>query len=73
MEQTPDLTQILRLAQSPAGKQLLQLLQRQGGSELQTAANLASQGNYVQARNTLSQFLNTPEAIRLLKELEDIK
>ena len=73
MEQTPDLQQLLRLAQSPAGKQLLQYLQQQNGSALKAAADLASSGNYEAAKNKLSGIMCTPEAQQLLKQLEGQK
>lgn len=38
MDQNLDLKQLMKLAQSPAGQQLLQLLQQRGGRELEAAA-----------------------------------
>lgn len=73
MDQNPDIKQLMMLAQSPAGQQLLQLLQKQGGAELQEAIQKASGGDYRQAKAALSHLLNTPEARRLLKSLEEHK
>ena len=59
----------LRLAQSPAGQQLLAMLRRTDSGQLQQAADLASAGNYAQASQALSALLSSPEAQQLLKEL----
>lgn len=64
-----DLTQILRLAKSPAGQQLMNLLQQQSGEELQTALAKASAGDYTQVKQTITEFLSTPEAKALLEQL----
>ena len=68
-----DMSEIFRLAQSPAGQQLVSLLQRTGGKELQNAVNNASSGNYEQAMQALSSLLANPEAQALLKQLEERK
>lgn len=61
--------EILRLAASPAGKQLIALLQQNGGDELQRAMQQASTGDYTQAKRTLESVLSDPQAQKLLKEL----
>jgi len=66
-----DMSQLLQLAQSPAGQQLLALLQKKGGVALQSAVAQASQGNYDQAKQMLSSLLATPEAQKLLKQMEE--
>lgn len=71
MDQVPDLRQLMKLAQSPAGQQLLRLLKQQDGSTLDAAAKKAASGDYTQALEALSGFLNTPEAKALLAQLED--
>lgn len=73
MQQNPDMSQLLRLAQSQAGQQLLALLQKSGGSTLQEAIAQASAGDYAQAKTTLSSLLSSPEAQALLKQLEGSK
>ena len=37
MQQIPDMGELIRLAQTPAGQQLIALLHKQGGSRLQQA------------------------------------
>lgn len=59
----------LRLAHSPAGQQLIALLQQQGGPQLQDAIRSASSGDYANARSVLSSLLDSPEAQTLLKQL----
>lgn len=70
MQQSPDFAQLLKLAQSPAGQQLLAMLQRSGREDLQNAVAKASSGDYREAKRTLSALLSTPEAQALLKQME---
>ena len=70
MDQTPDLAQLARLAQTEDGKKLMRLLQKGGGDRLQAAAAQASQGNYDGAKALLSSLLASDEAQALLKKLE---
>lgn len=69
MEQMPDMMELFRLAQTPAGRQLIALLQSKGGSQLSQAAGKAAAGDYTQAKALLSDLLSSPEAQVLLKEL----
>ena len=62
--------EVLRLARSDAGQQLLQLLQQSDSAALQKAADMATAGNYQQAGNALNKLLDTPEIQALLKQLE---
>lgn len=59
----------LRLAKTPAGQQLLQLLQQNNATQLQKAMSSAAAGDYAQAKQTLSALLDTPEAKKLLNQL----
>ena len=61
--------QAMKLAQSDAGKQLFALLQQSDSGQLENAMNQASSGNFIQAKNTLSAMLASPEAQELLKKL----
>lgn len=70
MQREPDMAQLLKIARSPAGQQLLSLLQSSGANTQQTAA-LAAQGQYDQAKSTLSHLLSQPEYQKLLKQLEE--
>lgn len=62
-----DLQEALRLANSPAGQQLLAMLRDAG--KLDQAAQQASTGNYAQALAGVKDILSTPEGKKLLKEL----
>lgn len=70
MQQTPDYSHLLKLAQSSTGQQLMALLQKSGASALSSAAAKASSGDYTQAQALLDQLLQDPQARALLKQLE---
>ena len=59
----------LRLAQSPAGQQLLAMLRRTDTGQLRQAMDQAALGNYAQASQTLNALLSSEEARQLLDEL----
>ena len=59
----------LRLANSPAGQQLLALLREQDSTLLEQAATAATAGDYTKASRMLSSLLSSPEIQKLLKEL----
>ena len=61
--------EIMRMAQSSAGQQLLSLLQEKGGSGLQHVISKAMTGDYDQAKQVLSDLLQDPDAQKLLDEL----
>ena len=73
MQQTPNISELIRMAQTPAGKQLIALLQKQDGAQLQQAIAYAVSGDYNRAKEILSKLLSSPEAQALLKKLEDPK
>ncbi len=60
---------VMRLAESPAGQQLISMLQHSDTKQLQQVMNQASSGDYSQAGKTLKKLLSSPEAKQLLKEL----
>lgn len=59
----------MRMANSPAGQALLQLLQQQNGPGLQSAINSAAAGDYNAARKALNQLLSDPRAKTLLEQM----
>lgn len=65
----PSMQDLWRMAQSPAGKQLLQLLQQKGGDGLQQALSNAAAGNYADAKQALTDLMSDPEAKKLLEQL----
>lgn len=60
---------ILKIAASPAGKQLIQLLQQTGGEQMQQAAQKASDGDYASAKEAISGLLQNPQVRKLLEQL----
>lgn len=59
----------LRLANSPAGQQLLALIRRSSGDRLSQAQQLASEGNSQDAAALLAPLLSDPEAQAILSQL----
>ena len=60
---------IMRMASSPAGQQLLAMLQQKDSTALAQAVAQAKAGNMAGAGQTLSALLSSPEARKLMKEL----
>lgn len=60
----------MRLANSPAGKQLAALLQQADQQVLDNAIRQAQQGNYESAAQQLRDLMTSPQAQALLRELE---
>ena len=58
-----------RIAATPAGQELVKLLQRNGGDELKQAMAKAAAGDYSGAQKALSALLQDPEAQKLLNQL----
>ncbi len=61
----------MRLAKSPAGQQLLALLQQKDSPALQAAMDQAATGNYAQAKDTLSALMASPDIKKLLAQMGD--
>ena len=61
--------EVLRMASTPAGQQLIALLRQQGGNEFKKAMENASSGNYAQAKQAIESLLSDSKAQQLLKEL----
>ena len=61
--------EVLRMASTPAGKQLIALMRQKGGNEFQKAMEDAASGNYTQAKQVIESLLNDPKAQQYLKDL----
>lgn len=61
--------EVLRMAASPAGQQLIAMMRRQGGSDFQKAMNNAAAGDYTQAKQAIEKMMADPQAQKLLREL----
>ena len=59
----------MRLANTPAGQQLLALLQQSDSAALRSAMEQASAGNYAQAKQVLGPLLDSPDVQKLLQQL----
>lgn len=61
--------EVLRLAASPTGQQLIALMQKKGGNEFERAMQQAASGDYAGAKRAVESLLTDPQAQRLLKEM----
>lgn len=59
----------LRMAKSPAGQQLIELLKNADTETVQAAMKHANTGDYSQAKLSLSALLQSDEAKNLLRQL----
>lgn len=59
----------MRLANTPAGKELLALLKSGGGDTMDKARKQAEQGDFEQVKQTLSSVLQSPRVQELLQEM----
>lgn len=71
MANLPDMSQIMKLAQSQAGQQLIAMIQKANAGELEKAMAKANSGDYSGAKDALAKLLSNPEAQALIKQLED--
>ena len=60
--------QAMAFAGTPAGRQLIALLQHKGGTDVQKAKSLAEAGNMEDAAKALSSLLSDPAIQELLKK-----
>lgn len=63
--------QIQQVLGSAEGRQLLALLQRDGGSALRQAAQQIAQGNYDEAKAILEPVMSTSEAAELVRKINE--
>ena len=59
----------MRLAQTEAGKQLVELLRRGNPQQLQQVLDSATRGDLAQAQQKLNQLLQDPQARQLMDRL----
>ena len=59
----------MKIANSPAGQQLIAMLQQSNSSQLQKAMELAGKGDMQQASQMMGSLLSSPQAKKLLEEL----
>ncbi len=63
--------EILRMANSPAGQALMQLLREQDPQAVRSARENAQAGDMRKATENLSQFLSDPKTRALLQRLQE--
>lgn len=68
-----DFSSLLKIASSPAGQQLLSLVQQNRDDRFDEAMRQAEAGHYTQAQELLSKMLSTKEAQNLLREIRGEK
>ena len=59
----------MRLAKTPAGQQLIAMLQKADTKAVKEAMSQASNGNMEQAKNVLEPILSSPEIQQLIRQL----
>lgn len=72
MNQKPDdlsVQKAMQFANTPAGRQLIAMLQQADHSQIQKAMSQASTGDFFSAQKTLSNILSSPEAQKILKQM----
>lgn len=60
---------LLQIMNTPAGQQLIAMLQKNGGKQLESALKNTEHGNYLDAQNVINSLLANPEAKKLLEQL----
>lgn len=70
MQPMPDITTLLKIAQSPAGQKLLTMLKADPAADLDGVAAAAASGNLEAAKQKISELLTSREAQELLQQLE---
>lgn len=63
-----DYAQLLQLAQSPAGQQLIAALKQSQGNQLSAALTKAALGDYAPVKTIVTEFLSTAEGKALLEQ-----
>lgn len=72
MEKEPgniNLSELMKIANSTAGKELLSLVQQNKDAQFDEAMLEAQRGNFSQAQALISKILSTPEAETLMKKI----
>lgn len=59
----------IKLAQTPAGQQLIKLLQQNGGDTLRSAMAQAAAGDYSKAQQAIAALMQNPEAKKLFEQM----
>lgn len=68
-EQNPGLEDVRSIADSPAGKQLVDLMRSDQDPAVQAAIKQAETGDFSQAKTIIEKLLSSPEAAALIREI----
>ncbi len=68
-----DYAQLLKIANSPAGQELLSLVQKNKDAQFDQAMQQAQAGDFSQAKDVLQKMLSTPEAQALMEKIRGEK
>lgn len=63
------ISEVMRMAQTPAGQKLIQILQQQGGNALQSSLLKAKEGDTGEIQKILSRLMDDPEARYWIEQL----
>ena len=72
MEKEPgniNLSELMKIANSTAGQELLSLVQNKKDEKFDEAMQQAQSGDFSQAQEIISKILSTPEAEALMKKI----
>lgn len=64
-----DFSELMKIANSPAGQELISLVQKNKDEHFDEAMQQAQSGDFSQAKAMISQILSTPEAAELMKKI----
>ncbi len=73
MGQDMNLSELMRIASSAEGKQLLELVRQNNDPKFSDAMRLAEKGDYSQAKQMIGKFLETPEAKSIMEKIRGNK
>ena len=66
--QSLSMEDIMKLAASPAGQRLLQLLQQHDSREMQQAVQKAAKGDFTSAKQAISTLMEDPQVKEILEQ-----
>lgn len=73
MGQDLSFSELMRIASSAEGKQLLELVRQNSDPKFSDAMRLAENGDYSQAKQMIGKFLDTPEAKSIMEKIRGNK
>lgn len=66
--QSLSMEDIMKIAASPAGQRLLQLLQQNNSKQMQQAVQKAAQGDFTPAKQAISTLMEDPQVKEILEQ-----